>query len=93
MGFFGFLGKTGVFFKAGLFRSEGLAGWRGGLRRPLPGLEGKRLPAPALDGGECRQGGGMMVLVGSVMIRHYYGSDCGVRAEVLFSKSIATLGA
>jgi hypothetical protein len=46
------------------FRSEGLAGWRGGLRRPLAGLEGKQLPAPALDSGECRQGGGRVDGVG-----------------------------
>jgi hypothetical protein len=55
---FGFLGKTGVFFKGGLFLSEGLVGRRGGWRHPLPGLEGEQLPAAALYGGEGGQGRG-----------------------------------
>jgi hypothetical protein len=54
----GFLDKTGVFFKGGLFPIEGVAGRRGGWRRPVPGLEGEQLPAAALDGGEGGQGGG-----------------------------------
>jgi hypothetical protein len=80
----GFLGKTGVF---GLFRSEGLAGWGYCRRRPLPGLEGKQLPAAALYGGEGREGEESMVLAAGFMIRHYYGFDFSVRADVLFFKS------
>jgi hypothetical protein len=37
-----------------------------------------------------REGEVPMVLVASVMIGHYYGFDIGVRADVVFSKSIVT---
>jgi predicted nucleotidyltransferase len=44
-----------------------------------------RVKPPHRGGGECRQGGEeSMVLVASVMIRHYYGFDICVRADVLF---------
>jgi hypothetical protein len=58
IGFFGFLAKTGVFFKGRLFLIEGVVRRRGGWGRPLPGLEGEQLAAAALDGGEGGQGRG-----------------------------------
>jgi hypothetical protein len=60
----GFLGKTGVFFKGGLFLIEGLVGRCGGWRRPLPGLVGEQFPAAALYGGEGGQGRGRVDGVG-----------------------------
>jgi hypothetical protein len=52
------------------------------------GIDGRGVEEKAASVG--REEEESMVLVASVMIRHYYSFDCGVRADVLFSKSIVT---
>ncbi len=66
------------------FRStvEGLADALGG------GTDGRGVEEEAASVG--REGEESMVLVASVMIRHYYGFDCRVTADVFFPKSIVT---